>query len=102
MRVYWTPDAKVRLREIEAYIAKDAPQAARNTATRLIRRSLELEQPPLLGKRLHHYPDADIRELLERPYRLIYRVKADRIEIVTVMHYRQLMPSDLAGLHGDG
>lgn len=101
MRVLWTPDAKARLREIEAYIAKDSPQAARDMAVRLIRRALELEQPPLLGKRLARYAPADVRELLERPYRLIYRVLPERIEIVTVMHYRQLMRSDLADL-GDG
>jgi toxin ParE1/3/4 len=100
MNVFWTPDAKLRLREIEAYIAKDSPNAAREMAIRLIRRSLELEQPPLLGKRLPQYADADIRELLERPYRLIYRIQADRIEILTVMHYRQLMPSDLDELRG--
>ncbi len=100
MRVLWTPDAKARLREIEAYIGKDSPTAARDTAVRLIRRSLELEQPPLLGKRLARYAPADVRELLERPYRLIYRVLAERIEIITVLHYRQLMPSDVAGLGG--
>lgn len=69
---------------------------------RLIRRSLELEHPPLLGKRLTRYTEADVRELLERPYRLIYRVLADRIEIVTVMHYRQLMSSDVAHLNDRG
>ena len=53
----------------------------------------------VLGKRLARYTEADVRELLERPYRLIYRVLADRIEIVTVMHYRQLMPSDVAHLN---
>jgi addiction module RelE/StbE family toxin len=100
MKVFWTPDAKLRLREIEAYIAKNSPTAGRDMAIRLIRRSLELEHPPLLGKRLTRYAQADIRELLERPYRLIYRVMADRIEIVTVMHHRQLMPSDLDGLRG--
>ncbi len=100
MRVFWTPDAKARLREIEAHIAKHAPAVARDMVVRLIRRSLELEGPPLLGKRLTRYVNADIRELLERPYRLIYRVLTDRIEIVTVMHYRQLMPSDLVGLGG--
>lgn len=100
MRVFWTPDAKARLREIEAHIAKDAPAVARDMVVRLIQRSLELERPPLLGKRLTRYVNADIRELLERPYRLIYRVLTDRIEIVTVMHYRQLMPSDLVGLGG--
>lgn len=98
MRVFWTPDAKSRLREIETYIARDSPPAARDMAVRLIRRSLELERPPLLGKRLPRYANADIRELLERPYRLIYRVLTDRIEIVTVMHYRQLLPSDITGL----
>ncbi len=100
MNVFWTPDARLRLREIEAYIAKNSPNAGREMAIRLIRRSLELEQPPLLGKRLSQYANADIRELLERPYRLIYRIQADRIEILTVMHYRQLMPSDLDGLRG--
>lgn len=97
MRVFWTPDAKAWLREIETYIAEDSPKAARDTAVRLIRRSLELERPPLVGKQLARYAPADVRELLERPYRLIYRVLADRIEIITVLHYRQLMPSDLAG-----
>jgi plasmid stabilization system protein ParE len=99
MKVYWTPDASARLREIEAYIAKDSPTAARGVAVRLIRRSRDLEQPPLLGKPLARYAPADVRELLERPYRLIYRVLPERIEIVTVMHYRQLMPSDLADLN---
>ena len=36
MNVFWTPDAKLRLREIEAYIAKDSPNAAHETAIRLI------------------------------------------------------------------
>jgi len=36
------------------------------------------------------YPDSVLREVLERPYRLIYQVTEIGIEIVTVMHYRQL------------
>ena len=43
MRVFWTPGARKRLAEIEDYVAKDSPQAAREMAVRLIRRSLELE-----------------------------------------------------------
>jgi len=62
--VFWTPDAIARLREIEAYIAKDSPKSARDMAVRLIRRALELEQPPLLGMRLARYAPADVRELL--------------------------------------
>lgn len=34
----------------------------------------------------------DLRELLERPYRVIYRITRERIEIVTIKHYRQRLP----------
>jgi len=98
MRIFWTPLARQRLAEIEAYIAKDNPAIARAVAVRLLKRSRMLPQPPLLGKRLEQYAADDIREYLVRPFRLIYRVRNERIEIVTVIHYRQLLPSDLAEL----
>ncbi|MFN9792760.1 MAG: type II toxin-antitoxin system RelE/ParE family toxin [Pseudomonadota bacterium] len=99
MRVFWTPDARARLKEIEHYIAKaNSPAVAREVATRIIRHVLSLEQgPPVLGKQLHQYPDHDVREIYERPYRVIFRVTPERIEILTVMHYRQLLPSDVDG-----
>jgi len=98
MRVYWTPVARQRLAEIEKHIARDSPPAARRVARRLLQRSLTLAGKPLLGRKLAQYPSAEIRELLVRPFRLIFRRADDRIEILTVMHYRQLMPSDLAAL----
>ena len=53
MKVYWTPGAMRRLKEIETYIAeRGSPEIARNEAARLIRRTLTLEQPRLIGKRL--------------------------------------------------
>lgn len=36
------------------------------------------------------YRHEDIRELLERPYRIIYQVTPERVTILSVMHYRQL------------
>ena len=90
--VYWTPEAQARLEDIEAYIAKGSPTAAKETVARLLTRSRQLETTPRSGRQLPDYPRADLRELLERPYRLIYRVSEERIEILTVMHYRQLLP----------
>jgi toxin ParE1/3/4 len=65
---------------------------ARDVTARIVRRSQQLAVPPLLGRRLPEYPNADLRELLLRPFRIVYAVKADRIEIVTVKHYRQNLP----------
>jgi plasmid stabilization system protein ParE len=98
MNVFWTPVARQRLAEIEARIAENNPAAARRIAARLVQRSYALRNPPVLGKRMPQYREADVRELLVRPFRVIFRVLPDRIEILTLMHYRQLLPSDLKAL----
>lgn len=90
--VAWTPEALARLEDIEAYIANNAPTVAKEVITRLLERSRQLETAPLSGRAVPEYPREDLRELLERPYRIIYRITAARIEILTVMHYRQLLP----------
>jgi toxin ParE1/3/4 len=92
MKVYWTSEARARLLEIHTYIAQESPMVARDVTARIVRRSQQLAVPPLLGRRLPEYPNADLRELLVRPFRIIYAVKIDRIEIVTVKHYRQNLP----------
>ena len=92
MKVYWTLEARERLLEIENYISQYSPKAARSVAARLLQRSRRLALPPLTGRRLPEYPEADLREVLERPFRLIYWAKGDRIEILTVKHYRQRLP----------
>jgi toxin ParE1/3/4 len=92
MKVYWTLEARERLLEIQAYISQFSPKAARSVASRLLQRSRRLASPPITGRRLPEYPEADLREVLERPFRLIYRVKEDRIEVLTVKHFRQRLP----------
>ena len=41
------------------------------------------------------YEAPDIREVIERPYRIIYRVKAERVEVLAVVHGAQRFPSIL-------
>lgn len=100
--VFWTPEAQARLEDIEAYIAKDAPLVAKDVVARLVARARQLETAPLSGRQVPDYPRDDLRELLERPYRLIYRLTAVRIEILTVMHYRQLLPRKAGALQRSG
>lgn len=101
MKVYWSQEATRRLREITHYIAQDSPSAAHQVATTLLLRSQTLAQPPQTGRRVPEFPGSDLRELLVRPYRLIYTITDHGIEIVTVMHYRQLLPGTLDALRGN-
>lgn len=93
MRVHWTPEAKAQLKQIEAYIAQDSPNVARRTITRLARRCGQLHEAPYSGRRVPELNRGDLRELLERPYRIIYRIKpdTDQIDIVTLWHYRRVL-----------
>ncbi len=95
MKVHWTDRAKTRLKLIHEYIAQDAPLVAAQVVERLIRRSQQIGKLPHTGRAVPEYQHEDLREVLERPYRIIYRIRRDRIDVLTVMHYRQLLPSDL-------
>jgi plasmid stabilization system protein ParE len=37
-------------------------------------------------------PDRDLREVIERPYRIVYQIAGDAVEIVTVHHGARLFP----------
>ena len=98
MKVVWTDRAKARLKKIHAEIAKEAPRAADDLVRRLVKRSLQLQTVARSGRKVPEYDRDDIRELKERPYRIIYQL-SDRVDVVAVMHYRQLLPGDVEGLY---
>lgn len=95
MNVVWTNSAKRRLRLIHDYIAQHAPDAADNVVRRVLRRSRQIAEFPQSGRQVPELDHPDIREVLERPYRIIYLVRVDQIDVLTVMHARQLLPGDL-------
>ena len=45
------------------------------------------------GRAVPEWADPAFRELIEAPYRLIYRPRADAIEVLVVMHQRQRLES---------
>ena len=98
MRVYWTNRAKARLRLIYNYIAEDSPKMALQVVDRITTRSQQLREIPRSGRQVPEYNRPDIRELLERPYRIIYKIKSSQVDVLTVMHYRQVLPQDIEHL----
>ena len=59
---------------------------------RILERTRQLETAPHNGREVPDYQREDLRELLERPYRIIYQVDTERVVVLTVMHYRRLLP----------
>jgi toxin ParE1/3/4 len=94
MTVIWSAEAQAQLAAIQAHVARDAPREADALIRRLVDRAVQLETVARSGRRVPEYPDSDLRELLARPYRIIYRQRDEHVEVVTVMHYRQQLPPD--------
>jgi len=97
MKVHWTARAEARLDAIHAYIAQDNPDAALRLVQTVLRRSEQIAAFPGSGRRVADYAREDVRELIEGQYRIVYRIGPTRIDVLTVMHVAQLLPTDVPG-----
>ena len=86
MRIFWTEQAIADLAEIENYIAQDKPQAAGRVANYLLGSVEHLAEFPHLGKAGRR---PETRELIIPPYLITYRLRPDRLEILSVWHGRR-------------
>jgi addiction module RelE/StbE family toxin len=95
MKVVWTPEAQAHLDGIYQYLKRDAPFYAQGVVDKLTRRSEQLVEHPHSGRMVPNYDTQNLRELIVFPYRLIYRVMADRLDVIAVFHGAQQLPDSL-------
>ena len=95
MRIHWTQNAVEHLVNIYEYIALNSPTYAKRMVDRITRRSEQITDQPLSGRKVPEYQTEDIRELIEKPYRIIYRIKADQIDVLAVIHGARLLPEQI-------
>lgn len=86
MKVHWTATAHKHLDGIFAFIAQDSARYALMMVDRLTRRSQQIADFPFSGRTVPEYEDESVREVLEGPYRIIYRTKSDQIDVLAVVH----------------
>lgn len=90
MKVRWTPRAAEDLVAIASYIAEDNPTVARTYAAKLKAIAESVARFPNRGRMMPEVGRADVRELLEGNYRIVYRVLDDRCDILTILEGRKL------------
>jgi len=73
-KIIWSLQARDDLREIVSFVAADNPAIAENFGYRLISKVELLANFPLLGRVVPEEADENIREIILRPYRIIYQV----------------------------
>ena len=87
-QVIIAPSAQTDLAEIVRYIAQHNSDAAARLGFELITRTESLADFPEIGRMVPEFQTPNLREIICRSYRIIYRVQRDpeRIEIVRFWH----------------
>ena len=73
-KIIWSLQARDDLREVVSFIAADNPTAAETFGYRLMSKVDLLANFPQLGRVVPEENDENIREIILRPYRIIYQV----------------------------
>jgi toxin ParE1/3/4 len=82
--IHWTDQGLSDLQNIHRYIARDNPEAASRTVQTILRGLDTVERFPEAGRMGSRFPST--RELIVYPYLIVYRRKADAIEVVAIIH----------------
>jgi addiction module RelE/StbE family toxin len=94
--IRWTDQAIADLAAIRAFIEQDSPHYAALVVARLIRTVDRLKDFPKSGRVVPEFERRAVREIVERPYRIIYRLaREDEIQILTIHHGAKRMPETM-------
>lgn len=91
--VRWTARALRDIQGIRDYIGRTSPYGLR-VAARLLARADLLTEHPAAGRAVPEYDRPDIRELVESPWRILYRYAegSGTVYVLAVVHGRQQLP----------
>lgn len=93
-QVIWAPSARLDLRDIFDYIARDNTSAARRFVEKTVEAVERLATFPESGRIVPEFGEPSIREIVRRPFRVVYRLHEERqtVEVVRIWHAARGIP----------
>jgi toxin ParE1/3/4 len=87
-KLIWSPAARDDLHDIVVFIARDNPNRAMSFGYELISETDRLREFPESGRIVPEYRNDHIREIIFRPYRIVYRIDYETklCEIARICH----------------
>lgn len=103
MKIRWTREALERLIEIGAFISLDSPERAKIFIDEIIGHvEKTFTRGARLGRVIPEISHSNLRELLFKKYRIVYRLNKSLIEILTVFEEHRLPRIDEIEGKNDG
>jgi len=95
MKIRWTHEALERLMEIEAFISIDNPERAIKFVDEIIEHAEKtLPDGTHLGRVVPEISNPNIRELIFKKYRIVYRLNKNNIDLLTIFEGHRLLRID--------
>jgi len=91
MKLYWTKEVQNNLQEIENFISQDNLNAAIKLIDKIISLTEDLVDYPRKGRIVPELSIDQIREILYKNYRIVYLIKKNSIDIITVFESHKLL-----------
>ena len=92
--ILWTGPALADLREIREWVERDSPDAARRLAAKIRERVNDLAHFPSSGRVVPEIGIERYREVIVRPYRVIYEIRENDSVILRIRHSRRDLPEE--------
>jgi addiction module RelE/StbE family toxin len=86
VEIKWTSNALDELDDIALYISKDSPNYAHILINQIYEMVGHLKDFPKFGRKVPEYNNSNLREILYKNYRIIYLIKEDHLEIISVIY----------------
>lgn len=94
MKVIWTEESLEKISAIEDFIGTDSPERAETFVDYLIMKGESISENPKIGRIVPEISNPDIRELIAKKYRIVYKSSKQKVEILTVFEGHRLLRID--------
>jgi toxin ParE1/3/4 len=88
-RLRWTEQAVDQLGAIAEYVSRTSPVYAEQLIQRIVHRLEQVRVFPDSGSPVAEASSPEVRQVIEWPYRVIYRLRHDAIEVLAIVHGRR-------------
>ena len=92
IRIIWSPRSVEDLDAIRNHIARDSDANADLVLARLLAAPGRLRQFPESGRIVPEFGLTHLREIIVGPLQIVYRLRGDFVEIVTVIRATRIFP----------
>lgn len=93
----WTEQAAEQLGSIAEYISLTSPVYAEQVVERIVARLRQAQAFPASGRRVPEAGGREVREVIQQPYRILYRASPTALEVLAIVHGRQDLGTAVSG-----